>query len=96
MGLAYLLTDAKKYSYALWTGLPDFSWCNIPKQGKMYQILTKCTECLSNILYKIYTKFLMSIEYTNIFHSKAQKISPNCDFWFENIPSGNPGCGCLC
>jgi hypothetical protein len=28
--------------------------------------------------------------YTNIFESKALIIYPNCDFWFENTPSGNP------
>jgi hypothetical protein len=26
-------------------------------------------------------------QYTNIFHSKALQ---NWDFWYENIPSGNP------
>jgi hypothetical protein len=24
------------------------------------------------------------------FHSKAKHIYPNFDFWYENIPSGNP------
>jgi hypothetical protein len=24
-------------------------------------------------------------------HSKALQIFPNWDFWYENIPSGNPG-----
>jgi hypothetical protein len=24
-------------------GLPDFSWCNIPKRVKIYQITIKCT-----------------------------------------------------
>jgi hypothetical protein len=27
----------------------------------------------------------MALKYTNIFN-----IYPNWDFWFENIPSGNP------
>jgi hypothetical protein len=27
----------------------------------------------------------------NIPTYKASKIYPNRDFWFENIPSGNPG-----
>jgi hypothetical protein len=35
----------------------------------------------------------MSIKYTNIFHCKTLKNYPNLDFWFENIPSGNPGFG---
>jgi hypothetical protein len=25
-------------------GLPDFSWCTIPKPDKMYQMNTKCTK----------------------------------------------------
>jgi hypothetical protein len=27
------------------SGLPDFSWCNIPKLGKIYQITKKYTKC---------------------------------------------------
>jgi hypothetical protein len=35
----------------------------------------------------------MALKYTNIFHCKALfKIYPN--FWFENMPSGNPGVRC--
>jgi hypothetical protein len=26
-------------------GLPDFSWCKIPKWGKIYQITTNYTNC---------------------------------------------------
>jgi hypothetical protein len=33
----------------------------------------------------------MVIKYINIFQSKALKEYPSWDFWFENIPSGNPG-----
>jgi hypothetical protein len=29
---------------SLLPGLPDFSWCMIPKPGKMYQMNTKCTK----------------------------------------------------
>jgi hypothetical protein len=32
----------------------------------------------------------MGIIYTKNFHSKALKIYPKWDYWFENIPSGNP------
>jgi hypothetical protein len=32
----------------------------------------------------------MGIKYTTTFHSKANKNFPNWNFWFENIPSGNP------
>jgi hypothetical protein len=34
--------------------------------------------------------FLMAIKYSNIFYFKPSKIYPIWDFWFENIPSGNP------
>jgi hypothetical protein len=33
----------------------------------------------------------MAIKYTITFDFNALKILPNWDFWFENIPSGNPG-----
>jgi hypothetical protein len=29
----------------IWTGLPDFSWYNTPKRGKIYQITTNYTKC---------------------------------------------------
>jgi hypothetical protein len=32
----------------------------------------------------------MVIKYIDIFHFKTLQIYPNRDFWFENIPSGNP------
>jgi hypothetical protein len=35
----------------------------------------------------------VTLKYTNIFNRQALKIYPNWDFWFENIPSGNPGVG---
>jgi hypothetical protein len=35
--------------------------------------------------------YQMAINQTNILHCKAlQNIYPNCAFWSENIPSGNP------
>jgi hypothetical protein len=33
----------------------------------------------------------MALKYINIFKVKAFRIYPKWDFWFENIPSGNPG-----
>jgi hypothetical protein len=36
----------------------------------------------------------MAVKYskcTNSLNSKALKIYPTLDFWFEKIPSGNPG-----
>jgi hypothetical protein len=35
--------------------------------------------------------FKLAIKYTNTFHSKALQKYPNCDLWYENTPSGNPG-----
>jgi hypothetical protein len=32
----------------------------------------------------------MAIKYINIVHAMHSKIYPNLDFWFENIPAGNP------
>jgi hypothetical protein len=32
----------------------------------------------------------MTLEYTNLLHSKALKIYPNWEFRFQNIPSGYP------
>jgi hypothetical protein len=32
----------------------------------------------------------MAKEYTNFFIPRHPKIYQNLDFWFENIPSGNP------
>jgi hypothetical protein len=32
----------------------------------------------------------MTINYTNIFHSKAVKNVPDLGLWYENKPSGNP------
>jgi hypothetical protein len=34
--------------------------------------------------------YQMDIKYTNNFIARPSKIYPNLDFWFENIPSGNP------
>jgi hypothetical protein len=32
-----------------WSGLPDFSWCNIPKRDKIYQITTEYSRWLQNM-----------------------------------------------
>jgi hypothetical protein len=60
-------------------GCQIFSWHNIPKWGK-------------------YTKLLQYIPNGREIGQMAlkctiagpSKIYPNCYFWFENIPSGNP------
>jgi hypothetical protein len=57
--------------------LPDFSWYNLPKWEKIYQMTTKFTKCPINI------------QKSSI--RRTSKIYPNLAFWFENIPSGNPG-----
>jgi hypothetical protein len=52
---------------------------NIPNGHKIYAIAVKYVD-------------QVDIEFTNIFFiARQSKISPNWDFWFENIPSGNPG-----
>jgi hypothetical protein len=71
-------------------GLPDFSWYMIQKLGKIvtnenktYQMVIKHPKCPYNISsgHKIYQR---------LSKQKPFKIYPNCDFWFENKPSGNP------
>jgi hypothetical protein len=80
------------FFFSLKSGLPDFSWDNIPKRGKIYQITIKCTKLPQDIP-KCCQIFQMDINYTNSFHSKALQ---NLDFWFENIPSGNPAYNLSC
>jgi hypothetical protein len=74
------------------SGLPDFSWCNIPKRGKsipnnlkMYPMATKYT-------IHIATQYVdqMDIKYTNIFHCKAlQNLPKSRIFGLKNMPSGS-------
>jgi hypothetical protein len=65
--------------------LPDSSWYNIPKWGKIYQITIKCTKWPQNI-YNGYKTDQMVIKYTSIFHASPSKIYPYLDFMLENIP----------
>jgi hypothetical protein len=70
-------------------GLPDFPLFDIPKRRKKYQIATKVTNGLT--IYQmavIYAKWPINIPF--FFFPRHSKIYPNLDFWFENIPSGNP------
>jgi hypothetical protein len=64
-------------------GLPDITWYNITKTGKIYQLTIKYTKWPQNIPTgrKIYQHILFQ---------DPPKFSPNWDVWFENIPSGNP------
>jgi hypothetical protein len=71
-------------------GLPDFSWHNIPKQGKIYQVTTTLQngQRIFQMAVK-YSKWPYNIPTFPIL--RPSKICPNLDFWFENIPFGNPG-----
>jgi hypothetical protein len=65
--------------------LPDFSGQNIPKRGKYKKYATKLPsgqKCLCEIPngYRIYKPFQI----------QGPKKYPNWEFWFKNIPSGNP------
>jgi hypothetical protein len=68
------------------SGLPDFSWHNIPKRGNMYipncQSITQWPYKIPNG-HKMYQHFPLYL--------RPSKIYPDWDFWFEKIPSGNPG-----
>jgi hypothetical protein len=55
---------------------------NIPKLPKIYLMAIKYTKCR-----KI---DLTAIKIPTSFIARLSKIYPNWDFWFENIPSGNP------
>jgi hypothetical protein len=50
-------------------GLPDFSWYNIPKRGKIYQITTKYNKWLLNLPIGGEINQI-AIKYTNIFQYK--------------------------
>jgi hypothetical protein len=51
---------------------------------QMHQMVIKNPKCSENIPngHKIYQHFPIYV--------RPSKIYPNCDFWFENKPSGNP------
>jgi hypothetical protein len=53
----------------LYSGLPDFSWYNIAKQEKMYQMTTKYTEWTQNTPNG--RKTVQIVIKTNIYHCKA-------------------------
>jgi hypothetical protein len=65
------------------TWLPEFSWYNIPKRVKIYQIT-------QNIPMPYY--ITNDIKITTIFSPRTCKIYPSLDI---NIPSGNPGTCCV-
>jgi hypothetical protein len=63
--------------------LPDFSWYNLPKRRKIYQITTKYIKWLHNIPTgcQIYQR---AIKYTSIFYFQCTQMYPNWDFWYAN------------
>jgi hypothetical protein len=85
--------DAARNQLIIWlgskAGLPDFSWHNIPKWGKIYQIATKLPK--GHKIYQMAVVYSKSPLNTPTFSiQRPSNIYPNWDFWFENIPSGNP------
>jgi hypothetical protein len=66
-------------SHACRPGLPDFSWYNIPKQGKIYQITTKLQIGPKIHITNGRNIFQMVIKCTNTFHSKALQNLPKLE-----------------
>jgi hypothetical protein len=66
------------------TGLPDFCLHNIPK---IYQITIKYIKRPHNIPNSHKNRPNVHIIYQHI----PLQDPPDRDFWFENLPPGNPG-----
>jgi hypothetical protein len=68
--------------------LPDFSWYNISKQAKIYQIATKYVyqKAMYQMVVK-YSKWPQNIQ--TLFIPRPSKIYPMGIFGFENKPFGN-------
>jgi hypothetical protein len=63
--------------------------------GKIYQMAIKLPN--GHKIYQmfiIYSKWPLNIPIFSI--SRTSKNYPKWDFWFENIPSGNPARICFC
>jgi hypothetical protein len=79
-------------------GLPDFSWYNTPKRGKIhiqndhkiYQMAVKYFQWPQNISNGRKIDQVL-IKIPRFYNARPTKIYPNWNFWFENKPSGNPG-----
>jgi hypothetical protein len=72
------------------TGLPDFSFYNIPKRGKLTKLPTNIPNDHNMFhLAEKFTKQPFNIPTSSI--ASPSKIYPDWDFGFEKIPSGNPG-----
>jgi hypothetical protein len=71
--------------------LPDYSWYNIPKTGKINQIVIQFTKLQQNIsngnkIDEMFIKYICR----HFPIARPSKIDPVWDFWSENMPSGNP------
>jgi hypothetical protein len=64
---------------------------NIPNGHQTYQITIKCTKLPQHIPndFQIYQ---MAKKFSKFFIARLSKMYENRDFWYENIPSGNPMC----
>jgi hypothetical protein len=85
----FQLSDGPRVIFAWRAGLPDFSWCMIPKPKKC----TKLTHNVPNghrISQMPVKYFQWPSNMSAFFNLRPSKICPNWDFWFENKPSGNP------
>jgi hypothetical protein len=66
--------------------LPDSSWHNVPKRGKLTHNITNGLK-----MYQMAVKYSKWPENKPAFSiPRPFKIYLNRDFWFENIASGNP------
>jgi hypothetical protein len=61
------------------TGLPDLSWYNIPKRGKLYQMTIKYTKWPHNTP-NDHKMDQMAIKHTNIFRFKLLQNLPKLGF----------------
>jgi hypothetical protein len=72
-------------------GLPDYYWHTIPKMGdhmpNCRYLITKWSKNIPNGR----NIFKTVKEYQCFPFQGPPKFYPNWEFWFENMPSGNPG-----
>jgi hypothetical protein len=72
----------------LTAGLPDISWYNLPKRGKIYQMTTVLPN--SQKYTKTAVKYSKWPKYTSIFHSKGLKNKHKLGFWQPWLTGQNP------
>jgi hypothetical protein len=80
----YISLLKTKYQYSYVQGCQIFLATTYQNGEKLYQLTIKFTKCP-----KIYQMAVHKI-YQRLPLQRPSKIDPNLDFWFENIPSGNP------